>query len=90
MRPEDIFRRANNRIAEKARELNWRFPVPFLCECSDLHCFARVELTLEAYDELRSHPQRYLTAPRRHEVDDAFLIEREETFAVAEKLRATE
>jgi hypothetical protein len=89
MRPEDIFRRANDRIAEKGRELNWRFPVPFLCECSDLQCFARIELTLEAYDELRSHPQRYLTAPR-HEVDDAFLIEREETFAFAEKLRATE
>jgi hypothetical protein len=90
MRPEDIFRRANNRIAEKARELNWRFPVPFICECSDLRCFARVELMLEAYEELRSHPQRYLTAPWRHEVDDAFVIEQEETFVFAEKLRATD
>jgi hypothetical protein len=76
------------RIAEKAHELGWSFPVPFLCECSHIHCFARVELTLEAYDELRAHRQRYLTAPRRHEVAGAFVIEQEETFAFAEKLHA--
>jgi hypothetical protein len=64
---EDVFRRANEHIAGKGRELGWRFPVPFLCECADTHCFARVEVTLELYEELRSDPQRYLTAPG-HEI----------------------
>ena len=32
---EDVFRNANERIAEKARELRMEPPIPFLCECSD-------------------------------------------------------
>ena len=67
MHAEDVFRSVNDRIAEKGWQLGWRFPGPFLCECSDMHCFARLELTLEAYEELRSNPQRYLTVPG-HEV----------------------
>lgn len=67
MQIEDVFRNANDRIAEKGRELGWESPLPFLCECSDRRCFARLELTLAAYDELRSDPSRYLTAPG-HEV----------------------
>jgi hypothetical protein len=84
---EDVFRNANDRIADKARELGWRFPVPFVCECSDIRCFVRVELTLEAYEELRSHPLRYLTVPG-HEIAGAMVIEQAESFALAEKLSA--
>jgi len=85
MHAEDVFRSVNDRIAEKGWQLGWRFPGPFLCECSDMHCFARLELTLEAYEELRSNPQRYLTVPG-HEVAEAMVIEQTERFAVAEKL----
>ena len=60
---EDVFRRANEEIADLARKQGWRFPVPFLCECADRHCFARLELTLEVYERVRSNRQRYLTAP---------------------------
>jgi hypothetical protein len=87
VQPEDVFRSANDRIAEKGRELGWRFPVPFLCECGDTRCFARLELTLEDFDDLRSHPQRYLTAPG-HELPGAVVIERTESVALAEKLYA--
>jgi hypothetical protein len=88
VRVEDVFRSANDRIAEKGRELGWRFPVPFLCECSERRCFERVELTLQEYGQLRSHPQRYLTLPG-HEVEDGFLVERTERVAFAEKLYAS-
>jgi hypothetical protein len=84
---EDVFRSANERIAEKGRELGWRFPVPFLCECADTHCFARLELPLEVYEDLRSDPQLYLTAPG-HEIPGAIVMERTESFALAEKLYA--
>jgi hypothetical protein len=82
---EDVVRSANDRIAEKAREIGWRFPVPFVCECSDIRCFGRLELTLEAYEELRAHPQCYLTVPG-HEVAGAVVIEQTERFVLAEKL----
>jgi hypothetical protein len=88
VRAEDVFRRANQCIAEKARELRWRFPVPFFCECSERRCFARIELTLDEYEQVRSHPQRYLTLPG-HEVEDGFLVERNERVAFAEKLSAS-
>lgn len=85
---EEAFRSANDRIAEKGRELGWRFPVPFLCECSERRCFARVELTLDEYEQVRSHPQRYLTLPG-HQVVGAFLLERDERVALTEKLYAS-
>ena len=85
---EEVFRSANDRIAEKGRELGWRISVPFLCECSERRCFGRVELTLEEYELLRSHPQRYLTVPG-HEVEGAVLLEQNERVAYAEKLYAS-
>jgi hypothetical protein len=84
---EDVFRSANERIAGKARELRWQFPVPFLCECSDTDCFARIELVLDEYEKMRSHPQRYLTVSG-HELVGAFPIEQSERVAVVEKLYA--
>jgi hypothetical protein len=87
MQTEDIFRSANERIAEKARELGWRSPIPFLCECSERLCFQRLELTIERYDVTRSHPQRYLVA-RGHEVTGALLLEQDDRVAYVEKLAA--
>ena len=80
-----MFRSANERIAEKGRQLGWRFPVPFLCECSDARCFARVDLPLADYQQVRSHPQRYLTV-RGHEVTGAFVLEQGESASAADKL----
>ena len=85
MQTEDVFRSANDRIAEKGRQLGWSFPGLFLCECSDMRCLARLELTLEAYEELRAQPHRYLTAPG-HEVEGAIEIRRTRAFALVEKL----
>jgi hypothetical protein len=85
---EDVFRSANERIAEKGRELGWRFRVPFLCECSERSCFGRVDLTLEEYAQARAHPQRYL-AVSGHEVEGAFLVAHNDRVAFAEKLYAS-
>jgi hypothetical protein len=82
---EDVFRDANERIAEKARELELQPPIPFLCECSDKHCFAHIVLMLDEYAEVRSDPQRYLTISG-HEVLGALLISQHDHFAVAEKI----
>jgi len=72
-------------IAEKARELRMEPPIPFLCECSDKRCFARVPLTIAEYDEARAAPERFVTISG-HEVEGAFVIEHGERFALAEKL----
>jgi hypothetical protein len=63
VRAEDVFREANERVAAKAGELKFAHSLPFLCECRDKHCFARISLTLEEYEQVRSDPRRYLTIP---------------------------
>ena len=83
--PEDVFREANERIAEKARELELQQPIPFLCECSDKHCFAHLLLTLDQYGGARSDPQRYLTIAG-HEVRGAMVIAEDDRFALAKKI----
>src|SRR5437764_12255930 len=57
---EDVFREANEHIAEKARKLALQQPIPFLCECSDKRCFAHLFLDPAEYEEARSDPRRYL------------------------------
>jgi hypothetical protein len=81
---EDVFREANESIAAKARELQMEPPIPFLCECSDRRCFARIPLTIDEYDEARAGPQRYLTTSG-HRVDGALVVAQDERFALAEK-----
>jgi len=61
VRTEDVFRKANESVAAKAGELEFAYPIPFLCECRDRHCFAAISLTLEEYEQVRSDPRRYLT-----------------------------
>lgn len=85
MRPENIFREANESIAAKARELRMEPPIPFLCECSDRRCFARIPLTIDEYEQARAGPQRYLTTSG-HQVEGAQVIVQEARFALAEKL----
>lgn len=67
MQVEDVLRDANERVAEKARELEMQGPIPFLCECSDRRCSAHIHLSLAEYDEARSDPERYLSVSG-HEV----------------------
>jgi len=85
LRPENIFREANESIAAKARELRMEPPIPFLCECSDRRCFARIPLTIDEYEQARAGPQRYLTTSG-HQVEGAQVIVQEARFALAEKL----
>ena len=82
---EDVFREANERIAETAGKLELQQPIPFLCECSDKRCFAHVFLTLEQYEEVRADPWRYLTIVG-HEVAGAMVIAKDGRFALAEKI----
>jgi hypothetical protein len=82
---ENVFRDANERIAEKALEFALEQPIPFLCECSDRRCFARLLLDLAEYEEARSDPERYLTVAG-HEVAGAMVIATDDRFALVEKI----
>jgi len=87
MDTEDLFRDANDRIAEKAAELGWSDPIPFLCECSDIRCFARFQLTLEEYGSARAQSAQYLIKPG-HQLSGGIILEQDDRVALAEKLYA--
>jgi hypothetical protein len=38
-------------------------PVGFRCECARLGCNQLVELTVHEYEEIRSHPRRFVVVP---------------------------
>ena len=84
---EATFREANERIEERARELEFEQPVPFLCECGEPSCQAIVRLSLDQYEAVRSSGVRFFILPE-HEATAAAagsIVERHETYLVVEK-----
>jgi uncharacterized protein with GYD domain len=70
------FRLGNERLRGVLETMGSSEPVPFLCECMDDTCMARVDLTLEEYGVIRSHENRFLivrdhpTLPHERVVDE--------------------
>src|SRR5262249_4947489 len=59
---EISFREANEKLNDKRAKLGVEGLTPFLCECSDPHCTELIRLTLPDYEDVRSHPARFLVA----------------------------
>jgi hypothetical protein len=84
---EATFREANERIHERARELEFEPPVPFLCECGEASCRVIVRLTRAQYEAVRDGGTRFLIAPS-HEATAAAagsVVERNDGYVVVEK-----
>ena len=65
---EVFFREANEKLGEKRIELSADGRTPFLCECSDPKCTVLIQLTLEEYEYVRTHPTWFVAATG-HEAD---------------------
>ena len=85
-RNEDLFRKVNDQI----EDVNEAFGVftgtmSILCECGKIECIEQIELTLDAYRELRTDPTRFAVKPG-HEVPDVErVVERHEGYFVIQK-----
>lgn len=44
----------------------------FACECADLSCIEQINMTLDEYEAIRSHPNQFLVLPGHvvHDVED--------------------
>jgi hypothetical protein len=84
---EATFRDANERIQERARELEFEPPVPFLCECGEPSCRAIVRVGLQAYEVVRAHATWFLVALDHEGVATAegTVAERNDSYLVVEK-----
>ena len=54
------FRIGNERLRAALKTRAGGAPIPFLCECTDDTCMARVDLTLEEYAGIRRHENRFV------------------------------
>src|SRR5919201_6867647 len=90
-RNEALFREFNERVEDMAESLDLRdegdsLRIGFVCECGNLDCLDRLELTRAAYEEVRSDPRRFVVAPGHEDMNIARVVGRGGGYLVAEKI----
>jgi hypothetical protein len=85
-RNEDLFRKVNDQI-EGVNEAFGTITgtMSLLCECGKLECIEQIELTVDAYRELRADPTRFAVKPGHELPDVERVVERHEGYFVVQK-----
>ena len=60
-------------------------PVGFRCECAQLGCNRLVELTVREYEEVRSHPRRFVVLPGHEMTDVETVVATRPGYVIVEK-----
>lgn len=82
---ESFFRQVNERIKEVADGFEGPEIYEFLCECGNSGCTARISLTREDYEWIRSEPTRFVLARGHAAPEIEHVVEREDDHVVVEK-----
>jgi hypothetical protein len=90
-RNEALFREFNERVEDMAETFDLlgegdALSVGFVCECGNLDCLERLELTRSAYEEVRSDPKRFVVAPGHENLEVERVFARGEGYLVVEKM----
>jgi hypothetical protein len=81
---EAIFR-AGNEIIDKTAGGRLE-TAPYLCECGEQTCLARVELTPAEYEAVRAHPARFFVVPGHEDLTAGEVVVGEhDHFTIVEK-----
>lgn len=81
---EAIFRAGNESIDKAAGGRVDK--APYLCECGEKSCLARVELTSTEYEAVRAHPARFFVVPGHEDLTAGeVVVEHYDRFRVVEK-----
>lgn len=83
---EAIFRHVNERIEDVNRAfatITERMDV--VCECGDVACTQRIELTLPVYERVRADSRHFVLVPGHEKPDVEHVIERDDEWVVVEK-----
>jgi hypothetical protein len=57
---EKMFRHGNEALHDAAVDAEETSSVPFLCECADVNCLGRVNVTTAQWEMVANEPNRYL------------------------------
>ena len=81
---EAIFRAGNESIDKAAGGRLER--APYLCECGEESCLARIELTPAEYEAVRTHPARFFVVPGHEDLTAGeVVVGHHDRFTVVEK-----
>ena len=83
---EALFRIVNEQVAT----LNERFerfgdPMSVICECGRFDCNERVDVSAQAYEEVRQDPARFIVKPQHIEPDLESVVEEHDRYWVIRK-----
>ena len=81
---ELVFRRANEEIDERRRELGIDARTPYLCECEEERCTTIVRLSVDEYGRARAASRRFIIAAG-HSFRDGDVVMDGDGFVVVEK-----
>jgi hypothetical protein len=86
-RNEALFREVNERIRDVAATLGAASGdrYEFVCECSNVDCAERIELTLEEYAHVRDDPTRFVVSSGHGTPAVEHVVEREAEHVLVEK-----
>jgi hypothetical protein len=79
------FRIGNERLRGALEATAKGEPIPFLCECMDDTCLARVDLTLEEYEAVRRHENRFVIVRDHPTLPGERIVEENGFYQVTEK-----
>jgi hypothetical protein len=82
---EVLFRNVNEGIKEASDRFD-STTAEFVCECGDPACTDRVEVPLEAYEEVREEPTHFVVRPGHVMGPIETVVERKRSYAVIEKI----
>jgi hypothetical protein len=81
-RNEVLFREINERLHDLNGSLGTN---EWLCECSDLECVGRVDLTEAEYEDVRRHGAHFVLLAGHERLDTERVVARHQGYVVAEK-----
>ena len=84
-RNEAFFRAVNEGIAEASERID-DGDAEFLCECGDPNCTHRIEVPLEEYENVRTHPTHFLVRHGHVEPEVEEVVRRRRRYAIVEKV----
>ncbi len=83
--PESTIRDVNDGIERGQWPGDEDAPVGFRCECARVGCNRLVELTVRQYEQIRSHPRRFVVLPG-HESGRRDVVVTRPGYVIVEKL----
>jgi formate dehydrogenase maturation protein FdhE len=85
---ESVFREVNERIEELATTFEVGDVLDLICECGNVNCTSRIQMSLEAYEKLRSDATTFAVASGHEALDIEEIVARHKTYAVVRKTDA--